>query len=70
MSQRFALATSTPVLDARGITAASISAANWRNSLVGAAANTASNKPSTHKHFAFAATYAAYAKRGSWSTIG
>ncbi len=30
----------------------------------------ATNKPSTHKHFAFAATYAAYAKRGSWSSIG
>jgi hypothetical protein len=30
----------------------------------------AKNKPSTHKHFAFAATYAAYAKRGSWSSIG
>ncbi|CAN2245209.1 hypothetical protein MCEMZLE22_01231 [actinobacterium SCGC AAA044-D11] len=64
MSQRFALAT------ARGISAASISAANWRTSSVGASANTATNKPSTHKHFAFAATYAAYAKRGSWSPIG
>ena len=30
----------------------------------------AKNKPSTHKHFAFAASYAAYAKRGSWSPIG
>jgi len=30
----------------------------------------ATNKPSTHEHFAFAATYAAYAKRGSWSSIG
>ncbi len=60
MSQRFALATA-----ARGI-----SAANWRTSSVGASANTATNKPSTHKHFAFAATYAAYAKRGSWSPIG
>ncbi len=67
MSQRFALATGT-----RGITAVSNSAETavsnaWRTSFVGA---TATNKPSTHKHFAFAANYAAYAKRGSWSSIG
>ncbi len=56
------------IADASGFSAASISASNWRStSLVVASAK---NKPSTHKHFAFAATYAAYAKRGSWSSIG
>ncbi len=73
MSQRFA-----QVTGARGIAAASNSAVSavsntWRKSFVGAAANTATNKPSTHKRFAFAANYAtnaAYAKSGSWSTIG
>ena len=78
MSQRFA-----QVTGARGIAAASNSAVSavsntWRKSFVGAAANTATNKPSTHKpsthkRFAFAANYAtnaAFAKSGSWSTIG
>ena len=75
MSQRFA-----QVTGARGIAAASNSAASavsnaWRTSFVGAA-NTATNKPSTHKRSAFVANYAAYAtnaafaKSGSWSTIG
>ena len=62
MSQQLALIAGT-----RSLSAVSISAVNWRsNSVVGAS----TNKPSTHKHFAFAATYAAYAKRGSWSSIG
>ena len=56
MSQKFDLTTGT-----RGIAAVS----TWRFS-----AAKATNKPSTHKHFAFAANYAAYAKRGSWSSIG
>ena len=43
-------------------------ASNSRSTTVVVAS--AKNKPSTHKHFAFAATYAAYAKRGSWSSIG
>ena len=69
MSQRFA-----QVTGARGIAVASNSAVSavsnaWRASFVVAAANTATNKPSTHKRFAFAANYAAYAKSGSWSTI-
>lgn len=50
--------------DARRISAAS----NLRSTNLVVAS--ATNKPSTHKHFAFAATYAAYAKRGSWSSIG
>lgn len=76
MSQRFA-----QVIGARGLAVASNSAVSavsntWRKSFVGAAANTATNKPSTHKRSAFAANYAAYAtnaayaKSGSWSTIG
>jgi hypothetical protein len=76
MSQRLA-----QVTGARGIAAASNSAVSavsntWRKSFVGAAANTATNKPSTHKRSAFVANYAAYAtnaafaKSGSWSTIG
>ncbi|MSZ66840.1 MAG: hypothetical protein F2711_04330 [Actinobacteria bacterium] len=56
MSQKLVSTTGT-----RGIAAVSTSRFN--------VANTA-NKPSTHKHFAFAANYAAYAKRGSWSSIG
>jgi len=70
MSQQFALAVGAPQIGAGDNAAASIFAANWRTSSVVACANTATNKPSTHKHFAFAASYAAYAKRGSWSPIG
>ena len=66
MSQQLALIAGT-----RSLSAVSISAANWRSSsVVGASLTNSTNKPSTHKHFAFAATYAAYAKRGSWSSIG
>ena len=45
-------------------------AANWRNSMVEAAPKATHSTNSKKKHFAFAATYAAYAKRGSWSSIG
>jgi hypothetical protein len=63
MSQQLAL-----IADASGLFAASNSAFNSRSTNLVVAS--AKNKPSTHKHFAFAATYAAYAKRGSWSSIG
>ena len=69
MSQRFELATGTRANTAVSCLAAPAVSFTWRTSFVGAAA-TATNKPSTHKHFAFAANYAAYAKRGSWSSIG
>lgn len=67
MSQQFAQELA-PVAGTRTLSAVSFSAANWRSSSIVEAVST--NKPSTHKHFAFAATYAAYAKRGSWSSIG
>ena len=56
MSQKLEFSTGT-----RGIAAVSTSRFSVANT---------TNKPSTHKHFAFAANYAAYAKRGSWSSIG
>jgi len=56
------------IAGASGISAASNSAFNSRSTTLVVAS--AKNKPSTHKRFAFAATYAAYAKRGSWSSIG
>jgi len=64
MSQQLAL---TAIVGTSSFSAVSLSAANWRSSSVVGAST---NKPSTHKHFAFAASYAAYAKRGSWSPIG
>jgi|FLOH01.1.fsa_nt_gi hypothetical protein len=59
MSQQVALITETSSFAAL---------ANWRTSLLVEAFVT--TKPSTHKHFAFVANYAAYAERGSWSSIG
>jgi hypothetical protein len=38
--------------------------------MVEAAPKATHSTNSKKKHFAFAATYAAYAKRGSWSSIG